>query len=252
MSTPTPDSWSSDPALWIVTSLTAGSSHIVTATSRLETILRANRIPFKAVDVAVEDKARVLWGRRAGKDPSGRLRKFPGLVQDGMVIGDLVEIEEWNEYGELKQHVKIYYDDHTIPPLKLLRRAQPRSRQRPRPRPLLLRSPLPRTPPPRMLLLLLPRPRTSQSLLLPSPLSRLKRRSLLLMRLRPPPPRRRHPPTRRTPPRNPPPPPTPAPIPNTMTSPGPSPIVSPRANPAGREEKTMSKTTRRLRLRPKR
>lgn len=28
---------------------------------------------------------------------------------------DLVEIEDWNEYGELKQHVKIYYDQHTIP-----------------------------------------------------------------------------------------------------------------------------------------
>jgi hypothetical protein len=28
-----------------------------------------------------------------------------------------VEIEEWNEYGELKQHVKIYYDDFTIPPI---------------------------------------------------------------------------------------------------------------------------------------
>ncbi|KAG5966918.1 hypothetical protein E4U57_001621 [Claviceps arundinis] len=107
--------YSTDPALYIFTSLTAGSSHIVTATSRLETILRANRVPFKAVDIAVDDKARMLWGRRAGKDDSGRLRKLPGLVQEGLVIGDLVEIEDWNEYGELKQHVKIYYDEHTIP-----------------------------------------------------------------------------------------------------------------------------------------
>ncbi|KAG6164664.1 hypothetical protein E4U11_001016 [Claviceps purpurea] len=107
--------YSTDPALYIFTSLTAGSSHIVTATSRLETILRANRVPFKAVDIAVDDKARMLWGRRAGKDDAGRLRKLPGLVQEGLVIGDLVEIEDWNEYGELKQHVKIYYDEHTIP-----------------------------------------------------------------------------------------------------------------------------------------
>ncbi|KAG6093891.1 hypothetical protein E4U30_003946 [Claviceps sp. LM220 group G6] len=107
--------YSTDPALYIFTSLTAGSSHIVTATSRLETILRANRVPFKAVDIAVDDKARMLWGRRAGKDEGGRLRKLPGLVQEGLVIGDLVEIEDWNEYGELKQHVKIYYDEHTIP-----------------------------------------------------------------------------------------------------------------------------------------
>ncbi|KAK4464922.1 hypothetical protein QBC42DRAFT_196199 [Cladorrhinum samala] len=112
---PQPKPYSTDPALFIYTSLTAGSSHIVTATSRLETILRANRVPFKAIDIAVDEKARMLWGRRAGKDASGRQRKLPGLVQEGFVLGDLVEIEEWNEYGELKQHVKIYYDEFTIP-----------------------------------------------------------------------------------------------------------------------------------------
>lgn len=79
--------FSTDPALYIFTSLTAGSSHIVTATSRLETILRANRIPFKAVDIATDEKARMLWGRRAGKDDGGRLRKLPGLVQEGFVLG---------------------------------------------------------------------------------------------------------------------------------------------------------------------
>jgi hypothetical protein len=79
--------YSTDPALWIFTSLTAGSSHIVTATSRLETILRANRVPFKAVDLATDSKARMFWGRRAGKDESGRVRKLPGLVQNGEVLG---------------------------------------------------------------------------------------------------------------------------------------------------------------------
>ncbi|KAK1957617.1 hypothetical protein LY78DRAFT_697136 [Colletotrichum sublineola] len=111
----TATTFSTDPALWIFTSLTAGSSHIVTATSRLETILRANRVPFKAVDLATDQKARMLWGRRAGKDASGRVRKLPALVQEGLVLGDITEIEEWNEYGELKQHVKIYYDEYTIP-----------------------------------------------------------------------------------------------------------------------------------------
>ncbi|TVY51596.1 Uncharacterized protein LSUE1_G010150, partial [Lachnellula suecica] len=105
-----PKSYSSDPALYLYTSLTSGSSHIVTATSRLETILRANRIPFKALDIATDEKARMLWGRRAGKDDSGRARKMPGLVQMGMVVGDLVEIEDWNEYGELRQHVTIVKD----------------------------------------------------------------------------------------------------------------------------------------------
>ncbi|KAF9761774.1 hypothetical protein IL306_003677 [Fusarium sp. DS 682] len=104
-----------DPALYIYTSLTAGSSHIVTATSRLETILRANRVPFKAIDIAVDNKARLLWGRRAGKDKNGRPRKLPALVQEGWVLGDIVEIEEWNEYGELKEHVTIYMDEFTIP-----------------------------------------------------------------------------------------------------------------------------------------
>ncbi|KAL2180286.1 uncharacterized protein P884DRAFT_236948 [Thermothelomyces heterothallicus CBS 202.75] len=108
-------SYSTDPALYIYTSLTAGSSHIVTATSRLETILRANRIPFKAIDIATDEKARMLWGRRAGKDANGRQRKLPGLVQMGMVLGDIVEIEEWNEYGELKDHVTFYYDEYTQP-----------------------------------------------------------------------------------------------------------------------------------------
>lgn len=71
----------SDKRLYLYTSLTAGSSHIVTATSRLETILKANRIPFLAVDVATDEKCKKLWGRRAGK------RRLPGLVKEGFVLG---------------------------------------------------------------------------------------------------------------------------------------------------------------------
>lgn len=70
-----------DPRLYLYTSLTAGSSHIITATSRLETILKANKIPFLAIDTATDEKCRKLWGRRAGK------RKLPGLVKEGFVIG---------------------------------------------------------------------------------------------------------------------------------------------------------------------
>ncbi|KAI4217023.1 MAG: hypothetical protein L6R36_009313 [Xanthoria steineri] len=99
MADSTPKSYHTDPTLYLYTSLTAGSSHITTATSRLETILKANRIPFQALDVATDEKARMLWGRRAGK------RKLPGLVRMGMLVGDLPEIEEWNEYGELKDHL---------------------------------------------------------------------------------------------------------------------------------------------------
>ncbi|KAL4874016.1 hypothetical protein BDV12DRAFT_191886 [Aspergillus spectabilis] len=89
----------SDPTLYLYTSLTAGSSHIITATSRLETILKANKIPFRAIDVATDDAARKLWGRRS------KGKKLPGLVKYGTVVGDLEQIEEWNEYGELKQEI---------------------------------------------------------------------------------------------------------------------------------------------------
>ncbi|KAF2232277.1 hypothetical protein EV356DRAFT_505457, partial [Viridothelium virens] len=92
-------SFDDDPTLYLFTSLTAGSSHIITATSRLETILKANKIPFQALDTATEERARKLWGRRAGK------RKLPGLVKQGMVLGDLEQIEEWNEFGELKENI---------------------------------------------------------------------------------------------------------------------------------------------------
>ncbi|KAK4453324.1 hypothetical protein QBC34DRAFT_202695 [Podospora aff. communis PSN243] len=124
-------SYSTDPALYIYTSLTAGSSHIVTATSRLETILRANRVPFKAIDLATDERARMLWGRRAGKDESGRVRKLPGLVQMGVVLGDLVEIEDWNEYGELKRHVKIYYDEYTQPSISQAPKLPPPMKPKP-------------------------------------------------------------------------------------------------------------------------
>lgn len=53
----------------------------------METILKANRVPFKAIDIATDEKARMLWGRRSGKDESGRVRKLPGLVQMGLVVG---------------------------------------------------------------------------------------------------------------------------------------------------------------------
>lgn len=75
-----------DPRLFLYTSLTAGSSHIITATSRMETILKANKIPFQAIDTATDEKARRLWQRRAGK------RKLPGLVKEGYVLGVCV----WN------------------------------------------------------------------------------------------------------------------------------------------------------------
>ncbi|KAL2868045.1 uncharacterized protein BJX67DRAFT_350941 [Aspergillus lucknowensis] len=99
----------SDATLYLYTSLTAGSSHIITATSRLETILKANKIPFRAIDVATDDAARKLWGRRS------KGKKLPGLVKYGTVVGDLEQIEEWNEYGELKMQINNVEDFDSIP-----------------------------------------------------------------------------------------------------------------------------------------
>jgi len=73
-------SWENDPKLYLFTSLTAGSSHIVTATSRVETILKANRLPFTYIDTATDEGARKLFQRRA------RGKKLPLLVKEGFVI----------------------------------------------------------------------------------------------------------------------------------------------------------------------
>ncbi|GIJ98189.1 hypothetical protein Aspvir_000304 [Aspergillus viridinutans] len=99
----------SDSTLYLYTSLTAGSSHIVTATARLETIMKANKIPFRAIDVATDEAARKLWGRRS------KGKKLPGLVKFGTVVGDLEDIEEWNEYGELRMQIDSVEDFDSIP-----------------------------------------------------------------------------------------------------------------------------------------
>ncbi len=92
MSTIDISEYENDPRLFLFTSLTSGSSHIITATSRLETILKANKIPFLAIDTATDEKARRLWQRR------GQKKKLPGLVKEGYVIGVCASL-----YCELRQ-----------------------------------------------------------------------------------------------------------------------------------------------------
>ncbi|GME26935.1 Amino acid/polyamine transporter I [Neofusicoccum parvum] len=91
--------WDSDNTLYLFTSLTAGSSHIVTATSRIETILKANRIPFTYIDTATNESAKKLYQRR------GQGKKFPLLVKEGYFLGGITEVEEWNEFGELHDEI---------------------------------------------------------------------------------------------------------------------------------------------------
>ena len=70
-----------DPNIYLFTSLTAGSSHIITATSRIETILKANKIPFIGLDTATHELGRKLFQRRAAG------KKLPLLVKEGYVLG---------------------------------------------------------------------------------------------------------------------------------------------------------------------
>lgn len=81
--------WDTDPNIYLFTSLTAGSSHIITATSRIETILKANKIPFKGVDTATNELARKLFQRRA----SGK--KLPLIVKEGYVLGVWLSCITW-------------------------------------------------------------------------------------------------------------------------------------------------------------
>ncbi len=73
--------WETDKNLYLFTSLTAGSSHIISATNRIETILKNARIPFTYIDTATNDSAKMLYQRR------GKGKKLPFLVKEGFVIG---------------------------------------------------------------------------------------------------------------------------------------------------------------------
>jgi hypothetical protein len=65
--------------------------------------LKAHRIAYEIIDLATDERAKKVW-RWHGKG-----RKLPGIVrvsEDGeTVIGGLEELEEANEYGELKELV---------------------------------------------------------------------------------------------------------------------------------------------------
>ena len=65
--------------------------------------MKAQKIGYEIVDLATDERAKKVW-RWHGKG-----RKLPGVVRvtdDGeVVIGGLEELEEANEYGELKQLV---------------------------------------------------------------------------------------------------------------------------------------------------
>lgn len=76
-----PDITRDSETYFLLTSLTAGSSNIITATSRLEVLLVTMKVPFVAVDIATNEKAKALWKRR------GNGKRLPVVVFDGQVLG---------------------------------------------------------------------------------------------------------------------------------------------------------------------
>ncbi|KAF8432598.1 hypothetical protein BGX38DRAFT_245936 [Terfezia claveryi] len=96
-----PDITRDSETYFLLTSLTSGQSAIITATSRLELLLITMKVPFVAVDVATDEKARLLWKRR------GNGKRLPVVVHDGMVLGNFEDMEQANEWGELKQTLGI-------------------------------------------------------------------------------------------------------------------------------------------------
>jgi hypothetical protein len=65
--------------------------------------LKAHRITYEIIDLATDEHAKTVW-RWHGKG-----RKLPGIVRISdigeTVIGGLEELEQANEYGELKELV---------------------------------------------------------------------------------------------------------------------------------------------------
>lgn len=65
--------------------------------------MKANKVTYEIVDLATDDKAKSVWRWK------GKGRKLPGVVRvtegDATVVGSLEELDEANEYGELKQLV---------------------------------------------------------------------------------------------------------------------------------------------------
>ncbi|KAK9375331.1 uncharacterized protein V1513DRAFT_457983 [Lipomyces chichibuensis] len=99
-STDVPIAIDEDSKVYIYTSFTGGGMfgrNIMTATNRLQLILRSNNIGFEIIDVATNEQAKKLWGR------SSKGKKLPGIVKGKDIVGNYEDIEEANEFGEVQQ-----------------------------------------------------------------------------------------------------------------------------------------------------
>ncbi|KAJ8100396.1 hypothetical protein POJ06DRAFT_222513 [Lipomyces tetrasporus] len=98
--TSAPSAVDEDSKVYIYTSFTGGGMfgrNIMTATNRLQLILKSNGIAFELVDLATNERAKKLWAR------SSRGKKLPGVVKGKDIVGNYEEIEDANEFGELQQ-----------------------------------------------------------------------------------------------------------------------------------------------------
>lgn len=69
-------------------------------TDRVEFLLSANKIPFQSIDVSTDPEALQYMKRQSQLKNIGQL---PQVFRDGQFIGGKEELDEANEYGELKQ-----------------------------------------------------------------------------------------------------------------------------------------------------
>lgn len=80
----------------VYTSLANAQFHLNADTNRMTTILQTNRIDFELVDLGTNDRAKKLWKWR------GKGKKLPGIVRGEEILGNLTDLEEANELGEVE------------------------------------------------------------------------------------------------------------------------------------------------------
>ncbi|KAG5519968.1 hypothetical protein PMAC_000245 [Pneumocystis sp. 'macacae'] len=66
-------------------------------TSRLQFLLETTQLPFEIVDLATNPKAKELWYR------CSQGKSLPAVVKQGKIIGNIDDIENANELGQLKE-----------------------------------------------------------------------------------------------------------------------------------------------------
>jgi hypothetical protein len=91
------EDWETDEEIYIYTSLANAQFNLNSDTNRMSTILQNNRIEFQLVDLGTNERAKKLWKWRS------KGKKLPGIVRGEEILGNLVDLEEANEFGEVQE-----------------------------------------------------------------------------------------------------------------------------------------------------